>query len=160
MAINAHWVLCFFFPFVMLIECLTHIETGQYYKDHHDIVGNYHDNIYAARGPRVLTFFLYLNDVEEGGETRFTDLLGDDTDIYLDVQAKKGRALLWPSVFNEDLLMMDTRTYHEAREVKKGQKFGANVWMYLRDYKNSECDDDSVEELLQELKHEDFELSQ
>ena len=54
--------------------------------------------------------------------------------------------------------MMDVRTYHEAREVTKGQKFGANVWMRLRDFKNIDCDDTFVKELLQELKHDDFKL--
>ena len=138
---------------------IVHTETGQYYMDHHDVTHNFHDAIYSDKGPRVLTFFLYLNDVEWGGETRFTDLLGDDSEIYLDVKAKKGRALLWPSMMNEDLLMMDIRTYHEARAVTKGQKFGANVWMHLREYKNSNCDDDAVEELLQELNYKDYEIA-
>ena len=62
-------------------------------------------------------------------------------------------------MMNEDLLMMDIRTYHEARAVTKGQKFGANVWMHLREYKNSNCDDDAVEELLQELNYKDYEIA-
>ena len=41
---------------------------------------------------RILSFILYLNDVEEGGETEF---------LYMKkrVQAKKGRVLLWPAAF-------------------------------------------------------------
>ena len=127
------------------------LEKGQYYNEHHDEVGDVHDNDYLAVGPRILTFFLYLNDVEEGGETRFVDLIGDDSSIHLDVEAKKGRALLWPSMLNEDLLAYDIRTYHAALEVKRGKKYGANVWMHLRDYKNYDCDDYAVEELLNGL---------
>ena len=38
---------------------------GQYYKAHHDYIER--DGATPA-GPRVLTFFLYLSDVDEGGE--------------------------------------------------------------------------------------------
>jgi 2OG-Fe(II) oxygenase superfamily len=60
-----------------------------------------------ACGPRILTFFLYLSDVEEGGETNFP-VLG------ISVKPKKGKALLWPSVKNEDLLQHEPRTLHEV----------------------------------------------
>lgn len=116
--------------------------------EHHDEIGDVHNEKYLARGPRVLTFFLYLNDVEEGGETRFVDLIGDDSNIHLDVKPKKGRALLWPSMLNEDLLALDDRTYHEALEVKKGVKYGANAWMHLRDFQSyDDCDEEAVQEL-------------
>jgi len=124
------------------------IDPGEYYMEHHDEIGDAHNDKYLPKGPRILTFFLYLNDVEEGGETRFTDLMGDDSDIFLDVVPKKGRALLWPSMLNEDLLALDPRTYHEALEVKKGVKYGANVWMHLRDFQNYDiCDEEAAEGL-------------
>ena len=44
---------------------------GQFYRRHHD---SSNTNKNKPAGHRVLTFFLYLNDVEEGGETRFTNL--------------------------------------------------------------------------------------
>ena len=62
-----------------------------------------------ACGPRILTFFLYLSDVEEGGETAFP-VLG------ISVKPKKGKALLWPSVQNHDLLQFEPRTLHEVSE--------------------------------------------
>lgn len=48
-----------------------------------------------SQGVRILTVFLYLNDVEEGGGTRFTDL-----DIT--VAPKTGRVLIWPCKFPID----------------------------------------------------------
>jgi prolyl 4-hydroxylase len=46
------------------------------------------DSIYE-KSNRYLVFLWYLNTVDEGGETRFTDL-------GVDVQAKKGRLLVFP----------------------------------------------------------------
>jgi len=51
------------------------------------------------------------------------------------VQAKRGRALLWPSVHNEDPHKKDFRTEHEALPVIKGIKYGANAWLHMRDFK-------------------------
>merc|ERR1719273_2509881 len=98
---------------------------GQYYEKHHDYIEY---QVERPTGPRILTFFLYLSDVEDGGETKFNDL-----DIL--VSPKKGRALLWPSVQDENLTAIEYNTYHEAMPVKKGIKFGANAWIHLYDYK-------------------------
>jgi prolyl 4-hydroxylase len=78
-------------------------------------------------GPRILTFFLYLNDVEEGGGTHFPPL-------GLTVEPKRGRALLWPSIYNADPLEADERMNHEALPVEKGIKYAANGWIHLYDY--------------------------
>ena len=134
----------YLFSFNQIVE-------GQYYHTHHDESGDLHDDKFNKSGPRILTFFLYLNDVEEGGETRFSDLMGDGTNIHLDVSPKRGRALLWPSMLNEDLLAYDTRTYHAALEVKKGVKYGANAWLHVRDVRNSECDEDDILQVKEKL---------
>ena len=89
------------------------------HSQHHDY-GFYH--LERQFGPRIITFFLYLNDVDEGGETEFP-LLG------LKVTPKKGKALLWPSVLDEDPLQIDYRTRHGALTVTKGIKYGANAWV-------------------------------
>jgi prolyl 4-hydroxylase len=74
-----------------------------------------------------MTIFLYLNDVEDGGGTRFTEL-----DIT--VQPKRGTALLWPNVINEDPMESETRTFHEALPVIKGVKYGVNSWIHNEDF--------------------------
>ena len=79
-------------------------------------------------GPRLYTFFLYLSDVEEGGTTAFTKL-------GFEVTPKKGRAVLWPSVLDGDPTKRDDRTFHEAKPVVRGEKYAANAWLHMYDFK-------------------------
>jgi|EP01033_Poteriospumella_lacustris_P015932 prolyl 4-hydroxylase len=99
-------------------------ELNQFYRTHHDYGA---EDVNLACGPRILTFFLYLSDVEEGGETSFPSL-------GISVKPKKGRALLWPSTLDTDPEAQDMRTFHEARPVITGTKFAANSWIHLFDY--------------------------
>jgi len=99
-------------------------QKDQFYRMHHDSSSGKDD---SASGHRILTFFLYLSDVEEGGATRFSKL-------NLDVKPKKGRALVWPSVTNDNPDLWDKRMYHEARDVIRGEKRAANHWIHLYDY--------------------------
>mmetsp|Transcript_598 Transcript_598/g.1325 ORF Transcript_598/g.1325 Transcript_598/m.1325 type:complete len:126 (+) Transcript_598:634-1011(+) len=104
---------------------LVRYEPGQFYNRHHDVSKVHYEYPY---GPRILTFFLYLNDVESGGGTKFNHL-------GFTVEPKKGMALAWPSL-TDDLEEMDDWTWHEALPVLKGNKYGANTWIHLRDYQN------------------------
>lgn len=99
-------------------------DIGQKYLTHHD-AGVSQDGL--ACGPRILTFFLYLSDVEEGGETAFPTL-------GYTVKPKKGKALLWPSTHSHDPSSIDHRTMHEARPVIRGKKYAANAWIHLYDF--------------------------
>ena len=69
-----------------------------------------------------------------GGGTRFTHL-------NITVEAKRGRAVFWPSVFDHDPSAVratsDQRTTHEALTVTKGQKFAANMWLHQFDFQNT-----------------------
>ena len=106
---------------------LLQYEPGQYYRQHHDYIAHHKEK---PCGVRILTLFIYLNDVEEGGGTRFPLL-----DIT--VQPKKGNAVLWPSVKDQYPEDKDARTDHEALPVLKGLKYGANAWVHNRDYKKA-----------------------
>ena len=81
-----------------------------------------------ACGPLILTFFLYLSDVEEGGETAFPTL-------GLTVKPKRGRALLWPGVSDLQPGSIDHRTLHEARPVIRGMKYAVNSWIHMFNFK-------------------------
>lgn len=74
---------------------------------------------------RILTVFLYLNDVEAGGETDFPLL-------HLTVKPKLGRVLVWPSVLDGDPNAPDHWTQHQALPVTQGIKYGANAWLHQR----------------------------
>jgi prolyl 4-hydroxylase len=100
-------------------------DVGQFYRAHHDYGGGPQGQLIC--GPRILTFFLYLSDVEEGGETAFPLL-------NIVVKPKKGTALLWPSVLDHDLLLHESRTLHEAKPVIRGRKYAANAWIHLYEY--------------------------
>ena len=98
-------------------------DTGQFYKRHHD----QNSPATSAWGPRVYTFFMYLSDVEGGGETRFPLL-------NITVKPKQGRALLWPSILDGRPLERDDRTDHEALSVSAGVKYAANYWLHMYDF--------------------------
>lgn len=104
---------------------LLRYEVGQRYQIHHDFVDFQKKR---ACGVRILTVFLYLSDVEEGGGTNFSEL-------NMTVIPKKGKALVWPSVLNQDPNTKDPRTMHQALPVIRGTKFAANAWVHQRDFK-------------------------
>ena len=74
-------------------------------QNHHDYIEHHIKN---QQGVRILTSYLYLNDVEAGGGTRFTDL-------NITVMPKRGRALFWPSVLNDSPHEKDRRTNHQGK---------------------------------------------
>ena len=97
---------------------------GQYYRQHHD----QNTPPDSLSGVRLMTFFMYLREPEEGGETGFPSL-------KIKVEPKKGRALVWPNVLGKNLRDSDFRTTHEGTPPKAGVKFSANVWLHQYDFR-------------------------
>lgn len=98
---------------------------GQFHKFHGDYID---EDTHRRKGGRILTFFMYLNDVEEGGETEFSRL-------GIKVSPKKGRVLLWANVLDSDPFKEDERVWHQGLTVDKGEKHAANLWIYMRDFR-------------------------
>ena len=114
-----------FSPLLPALFLVLKYDLGQKYNAHMDYSGFTQGD--RTCGPRILTFFLYLSDVEEGGETAFPLL-------NLAVKPKKGKAVLWPSVKDDNLVQHEPLSLHEARPVVKGRKYAANSWIHLYDY--------------------------
>lgn len=77
---------------------------GEYYDPHCDAGPNV---------PRVVSALLYLNDVEEGGETEFVN-------FDMSIKPKAGRLVIFPSNY---------AYRHAARLPKSGNKYVAVFWM-------------------------------
>jgi prolyl 4-hydroxylase len=86
------------------------------------------EDTYRRRGGRILTLFMYLNNVDEGGETEFPRLSPP-----IKVTPKKGMVLLWANVLDSDPHKEDERMWHQALPVVKGLKHAANFWIHMRD---------------------------
>jgi len=99
-----------------------------FYRRHSDYIEG---DRYKVQGVRIYTIFMYLNDVPEGGATRFTDLPSGP----ITFQPVRGKAILWPSVLEDKPHERDPRTHHEALPVTRGEKFGANFWIHQYDFK-------------------------
>ena len=96
-----------------------------FYKRHHDYIPS--DKM-KNQGVRILTCFIYLNDVKKGGHTVFD---------HISVTPKKGRAILWPNVLSTNPDDIDETTHHEAKPVLIGEKFAANFWVHQYDFREA-----------------------
>jgi prolyl 4-hydroxylase len=96
---------------------------GQKYDRHHDLDDG---DLYRQPGVRLMTVFLYLSDVEEGGQTHFPQL-------NLTFSPKRGRIVIWPNVLDENPDEADPRTEHQAMPVLQGVKYSANSWIHQYD---------------------------
>ncbi|SAL20143.1 2OG-Fe(II) oxygenase superfamily protein [Caballeronia arvi] len=71
-------------------------------------------------GQRVATLILYLNEVEQGGDTTFPD-------IGLTIHPRRGAALYFEYV--NELGQTDPRTLHAGTPVERGEKWIATKWI-------------------------------
>ena len=87
---------------------------------------DYHTHqVFGTPGARIVTWYMYLSDVEAGGETQFPN-------IPVKVQPKKGRVLVWSNVLDQDPEEEDLLARHEALPVVEGLKYGATAWFSHR----------------------------
>jgi prolyl 4-hydroxylase len=97
----------------------------------------YPNNVQVQKGNnRILTFFIYLNDVPSGGETVFPRVDGNYVDNActnpngFKVKPKKGSAVLFYSMLPDGNL--DNDSLHGGCPVIEGEKYAANVWFWDR----------------------------
>ncbi|MED4205904.1 2OG-Fe(II) oxygenase [Neobacillus mesonae] len=85
----------------------------QEYKAHFDFFSN-------SNNPRISTLVMYLNDVEQGGETYFPKL-------NFSVSPQKGMAVYFEYFYNNQTL--NDLTLHGGAPVIIGDKWAATQWM-------------------------------
>ena len=104
-------------------------EEGQQFKHHNDFFwGSAVNNYCLSSGQRKYTFMVYLNDVEEGGETDF---------YYLNtkITPTKGTALVWKNA--ERLGQENTASLHAGLPVIKGEKMVITKWFRENEYNST-----------------------
>ena len=89
---------------------------GQEYKAHHD----YFSSTSNVTNNRISTLIMYLNDVEQGGETFFPLL-------NVTVTPKKGMAVYFEYFYSDPAL--NELTLHGGAPVEIGEKWVATQWM-------------------------------
>jgi prolyl 4-hydroxylase len=78
-------------------------------------------------GPRMITALIYLNNVEEGGPTRFTKL-------NINVDPEVGKLLVFENTI-KDTIDKHPLSEHAGMPVNKGEKYICNLW--FRQYSKS-----------------------
>ncbi|XZG71573.1 2OG-Fe(II) oxygenase [Chitinibacteraceae bacterium HSL-7] len=103
-------------------------QIGAEYKPHYDYFppqdAGSHAHLSNA-GQRVATLVMYLNDVEEGGETIFPEL-------GLSVPPRKGSAVYFEYCNSKS--QVDPLTLHGGAPVRKGEKWIATKWLRERNF--------------------------
>tara|TARA_R100000231_G_scaffold80043_1_gene61658 strand:+ start:175 stop:969 length:795 start_codon:yes stop_codon:yes gene_type:complete len=95
---------------------------GQYYKEHHDFFTPFtkeYKTYCEWMGQRTWTTMIYLNDVEEGGETYFKHL-------NLKIKPQQGLLLAWNNLYFNGI--PNFKTLHEAMPPIKGDKYVVTKW--------------------------------
>jgi len=112
--------------FLGIDKKFSEIIQGQFYKEgeefkaHTDFFEDDQMKEYGGeRGQRTYTFMVYLNDVEEGGETTFLNI--NHTFV-----PKTGSAIAWNNLTKDG--QVNPNTMHQAHPVKKGTKAVITKW--------------------------------
>uniref|UniRef100_A0A7S0Q056 Fe2OG dioxygenase domain-containing protein n=1 Tax=Coccolithus braarudii TaxID=221442 RepID=A0A7S0Q056_9EUKA len=130
-------------------------EVGGHYRWHPDEYSwskrSPPDPVAVLSGPRVLTFFMYLSDVEEGGQTAFSgaDLsrasrMASGVGGRLMATPRKGKAILWANM-QSNWRVAEPAAVHTALPVREGVKWAATIWVHASGfripeiYAGSEC---------------------
>lgn len=102
---------------------------GGYFKEHYDplctLTKEECAEVNGTSGPRFATFLVYLNDVDEGGDTCFTK-------INKCIKPKKGKAVLFYSTDHDEELIHNSM--HTGSPVTKGDKWVCNKWIHHRKF--------------------------
>jgi len=106
-------------------------QEGQEFRHHRDYFeGDGYINHCLSSGQRTYTFMIYLNDVEEGGETNFPEL------DNLSIKPKKGMAVVWRNSNGQGT--ENPASLHAGTPVVKGKKIIITKWFRVNEWNSAE----------------------
>lgn len=82
----------------------------------------------------MVTALLYLNDVQGGGHTTFSEL-------GLSVEPRQGRVLVFHNCEAATPSCVDRRTLHSGTAVEAGEKWAVNKWVRQFPLRSAGCYD-------------------
>jgi prolyl 4-hydroxylase len=100
---------------------LVYYSVGGYFQPHHDATKD--TDVKTLVTSREYTLLIYLNDVEEGGETVFPYL-------NLEIKPKKGKGILFRTLDDDNKIIYES--LHGGKPVIKGEKWVCNNWIHNR----------------------------
>jgi prolyl 4-hydroxylase len=104
---------------------LVYYPKGGYFKTHYDVTKNTYVKTNVTS--REYTLLIYLNDVEEGGETVFPYL-------NLEIKPQKGKGILFRTLDDDDRIIPES--LHGGKPVIKGNKWICNKWIHNKKINN------------------------
>jgi prolyl 4-hydroxylase len=103
---------------------IVHYPVGGYFIPHYDSMKT---NTFNLINSREYTLLLYLNDVEEGGETIFPHL-------NVAIKPKKGNGVLFRTLDKNDNIIFES--LHGSKPILKGEKWICNKWIHNKKIDN------------------------
>lgn len=104
---------------------ILHYKPGQQFLPHLDYFAPHHP---SSANNRISTLILYLNEVDEGGETTFPEL-------GIVVLPEKGSAVYFEYFYNNE--QINEKTLHCGKPVLRGEKWVATQWMRKQSYRDT-----------------------
>jgi len=102
---------------------LVKYDVSGYFKEHYDAEPDKTKNNNIK--DRAHTFIVYLNNVEEGGETRFPNL-------DVNIKPKKGTAIYFKTLLPNGVLLK--KSLHQGMPIIRGEKYIVNKWIHLNKF--------------------------
>jgi prolyl 4-hydroxylase len=108
------------------LQVVRYKKTGEEYSPHHDFV--YPSINHRYQPTRFATLLVYLNDVPQGGETRFPRAVNNYNAEGLVVKPKVGRAVLFYNLLEDG--NVDDLSQHGSNPTQGYEKWLANLWVW------------------------------
>ena len=103
-------------------------DVGGHFEEHHDVIAT---QGHQRCGHRIMTVYIFLNTVQEGGELVFNEL-------EITVTPKKGTAVIYQNVLDDDNFdKIQDLTFHEFMPVTKGIGYSSHWWLHPREVRKA-----------------------